>query len=361
MNAATYRPHVLPTQIIDPHIHQWDPLTTPRLTSREATLLRRLPAIPKAIRWLMPQADRHFIGDPRYVVKPYLPQDYRADAGDLPVASVVHIEAAWVTDDHLGTVDETRWVAALPFGHAGTPRLGAIVVHADPRWNDIADVLDAHLAASPLVRGVRYSATFHDDPGVRSFADRAQVLDSADFVRGFAAIAERRLSFELWLYAHQLPEAVALVREYPDTTFVLNHYATPVGIFGPRGKFTGRGDSSAMLDRWREDVAALAKHSNVVAKHSGLGMPLLGGEPRRPIDRYANGELTSRAAPLIEHVHAVFGPERTMWASNYPIDKPVHSIPASVQIILDVLGEAAVPQLLLHDVAQRTYRMASTS
>lgn len=360
MTSSTNRRHGLPPQIIDPHIHQWDPLRTPRLTSREAALLRRLPNVPKAVRWLMPRADRHFIGDPRYVVKPYLPQDYRADAGDVLVASVVHIEAAWVAEDHLATVDETRWVAALPFGRTGAPELGAIVVHADPRWPDVAQVLDAHLAATPLVRGVRYSATFHDDPGVRSFTDSPHVLDSAEFLRGFAAVAERDLSFELWVYAHQLPSALALVREYPDTRFVLDHYATPVGVFGPRGRYTGRGDRSGLLGRWREDVAALAEHGNVVAKHSGLGMPLLGGEPRRRIDRYTDGELTSRAAPLIEHVHAVFGAERTMWASNYPIDKPVHSIPASVQIVLDVLGEGARPQLLLHDVAQRTYRIADT-
>lgn len=49
MTASMYRRHVLPTQIFDPYIHQWDPLTTPRLTSREAALLRRVPGVPKAI------------------------------------------------------------------------------------------------------------------------------------------------------------------------------------------------------------------------------------------------------------------------------------------------------------------------
>jgi predicted TIM-barrel fold metal-dependent hydrolase len=46
-----------------------------------------------------------------------------------------------------------------------------------------------------------------------------------------------------------------------------------------------------------------------------------------------------------------------MWASNFPIDKPVQSIPASVEVLLEVLGDDADLPLLLRDVARRTYRL----
>jgi L-fuconolactonase len=230
-------------------------------------------------------------------------------------------------------------------------------VHTDPRWPDAGAVLDAHLAASPLVRGVRYNAAHHPDPGVRDFADTPHSLREHAFLCGFAAVAQRRLSFELWCYAHQLPDAAVLARAYPQTIFVLDHYATPVGIFGPRGRDTGHTprERADILARWRDDIAALAALPNVVAKHSGLGMPLLGGQQRHPADASTRAHLIERSAPLIRHLHDCFGPARTMWASNYPIDKPGHTISASAHVLLDVLGADADPQQLFHDVARRTY------
>lgn len=347
-----------PTGIVDPHIHQWDPLSTERVVSREARLLRRVPRVPRLVRVALPRRDREFAGDPHFLLKPYLPSDYRADAGEVPVAAVVHIEAAWPHVEHREVVDETRWVTALPFGRAGAPALGAVVVHVDPRWHDAGAVLDEHLAVSPLVRGVRTSAANHPDPGVRDFTE-AGLYSDPGFLDGFAAIAERGLSFELWCYSHQLAEALPLVRAYPETTFVLCHYATPVGVLGPRGRSTARTDveRSQLLARWREDIAALAALPNVVAKHSGLGMPVLGGEVRRPRTAPLDPRFVDMVAPLITHLHSSFGSQRAMWASNYPIDKPGLGIPASIELLRDVLGGDADLNLLLRDVARRTYRV----
>lgn len=347
-----------PAGIVDPHIHQWDPLTTERVVSREARLLRRVPRVPRLVRVALPRRDREFAGDPHHLLKPYLPADYRADAGEVPVAAVVHIEAAWPHVQHRDVVEETRWVTGLPFGREGAPELGAVVVHVDPRWSDARRILDAHLAVSPLVRGVRASAASHPDPGVRDFAEPGLYADPA-FLEGFAAIAERGLGFELWCYSHQLAEALPLVRAYPETTFVLCHYATPVGLLGPRGRSTARTavERAELLARWRDDVAALAAAPNVVAKHSGLGMPVLGGEVRRPRTEPLDGRFVEAVAPLITHLQAAFGAERTMWASNYPIDKPGLGIPASVQLLREVLGSATDLDLLLRDVARRVYRI----
>ena len=351
MSAMTW-----PARVVDPHIHQWDPFTTPRHTSRKARLLRPLPRVPRWLALLGPRADREFVGDPHHVMKPYLPQDYRRDAGELPVGSVVHVEAAWVGEDPMTSVDETRWVAGLPFGRDGAPDLGAIVAHVDPRWPEVGRVLDAHLAASPLVRGVRHSLAHHDG-AVRSFEDDPAAAADPGFLRGFAAVAERGLTCELWLYSHQLAGVERLVAEHPGTTFVLDHYATPVGLLGPRGGTGSPAGRRSLLARWRDDVARLADHPHVVAKHSGLGMPVLGGTPRRQLGASSLGEVVDRVGPLVRHLHDCFGPDRTMWASNYPMDKPVLSLPATAQVLLDVLGSDAQPQRLFHDVAARTYRL----
>lgn len=351
----------VPREVIDPHIHQWDPLTTPRHATTRARLLRPAPRVPGVLLKLASQAERELVGHPHHMLKPYLPANYRRDVGAMPVTAVVHVEAEWVGATPVDGVDETRWVADLPFGEAGTPRLGAVIAKADPRWPDIGRVLDAHLAADSRVRGIRYSASHHPDSGVRSFADSGTALQSPAFLTGFEAVAERNLSFELWMYSHQFAAATRLVSAFPQTTFVLNHYATPVGIFGPRGRRTGQtpAEREALRGQLFDDLAALAEHPNVVAKHSGLGMPVLGGTPRRPFDTASLAEHTDRAAPLVRHLHDCFGVDRTMWASNYPMDKPVLSIPATAQVLLDVLGHDAEPQRLFHDNAANTYRIGT--
>jgi predicted TIM-barrel fold metal-dependent hydrolase len=348
-----------PSGVIDPHIHLWDPLTTRRTTSGLARVFRPLPHVPRAMRWVAPRADREFIGHPHHVLKPYLPVDHHADAGEVPVATVVHIEADWPRGERRDSVDETRWLTALPFGQDGAPTLGALVVHVDPRFDDAGAILDEHLAVSPLVRGVRCVASHHPDPGVRDFADQPHLLIEPAFLKGFAALAERDLSFDVWCYSHQLPDVITLAREYPETTFVLDHYATPVGLLGPRGKTTGRtaDERSALLATWRDDIAALATLSNVVAKHSGIGMPLLGANRARPLAADDLSELTDQVGPMIRHVHDTFGADRTMWASNFPIDKAELTLPATLRLVTDVLGPDVDLTKLVRDVARRVYRI----
>lgn len=341
-------------RVVDPHIHQWDPFTTPREASAPAKAVRRLPFLKPLVTALVPKADREFVGDPTHVINTYLPADYRADAGDLPVEAIVHIEAGWKDHSSAGDSGETAWLTTLPFGTGALPGLGAVVCHADPSDPGIAGVLDRNLAASPLLRGIRRSAAHHPDRGVRSWADEG-ILTSPAFLRGFAAVAERELSFEAWVYSHQLPDVVTLAREYPEATIVLDHYATPVGLFGPRGREVGRteADRRAIFDRWSDDIAAVAALPNVVAKHSGLGMPVLGWAGPQ-----TTGQFRDAIAPLVTRTQELFGADRTLWASNFPMDRPIVSLPGAIEALLDVLGPEADPVRLLRDNARRVYRLA---
>jgi predicted TIM-barrel fold metal-dependent hydrolase len=337
---------------VDAHIHQWDPFTTPRVVSGVAKMLRRAPFLLPVLSPLFPRATRDFIGDPRYVMKPYLPGDYSIDASPAGVAAVVHVEAGWHGKRPVDSVDETRWVSSLPFGVNGAPALAGIVVHADPSEPGVADVLDAHLAASPLVRGVRCMAAHSSDRGVMDWTPSAQSLTQPAFLRGFAAVASRNLTFDIWVYGHQLPDALVLAREYPDTTFVLDHYATPVGVLGRSGHAgASREDRTGILHRWRDDIGALAELPNVFAKHSGIGMPVLGAGPR-PRDQLRDG-----VAPLITHVQQVFGRDRTFWSSNFPIDKANIALPESISILREVLGNEFDDDRILRDNARRVYRL----
>ncbi|MFC9998014.1 amidohydrolase family protein [Nocardia sp. NPDC127526] len=348
--------------VVDAHIHQWDPLTTPREFSGLARLFKYLPVPLDVAKRVAPKRDREFVGDPAPFVGPYLPADYRTDAGDVPVEAIVHIEVEWVAKKPLGQADETRWVASLPFG-VDTPALGAIVGAADPAAPGFAELLDAHRSASPLFRGIRCRVEHHPDSGIRSHCKQPGTLTAPAFLDGFAALAERRLSFEAWVYSRQLPEVTALAQRYPDATIVLNHLGTPAGIFGPVGKHTGRnpGERRELFIRWRDDLTALAAHPNVVAKISGLMMPILGHPvPPRGIPTPVP-DLVERISPMLHHAYDVFGADRLLWGSNFPVDKAITSIGNAAEAIVTALAahgadDKAVEQIFRAN-AQRLYRI----
>lgn len=335
------------TGIIDAHIHQWDPFTTPREASRLAPVYARVPRLTELLLPLLaPRADRELVITPRHVGTAYLPASYTADAAGtvaaigVPVEAVIHVEASWHGPD---AVDETRWLETLPFGENRAPRLAGIIANADPRDPDIRRVLDAHCSASTLVKGIRRTAAWHADPAVKNFVDSDGVLESPEFLRGFTAVAERGMTFDAWVYAGQLSQVARLASEYPETTIVLDHFATPVGLFGPMGKRTGRDERSRtdLLHRWRDDIAAVAAHPNVVAKQSGFAFPPLGNR-RVGIGR---ADLAELAAPLIEHTADVFGPDRQLFGSNFPMDKSLADHATVVGALHDVLAPRG-PELL---------------
>lgn len=314
-------------RIIDAHIHQWDPFATPRDFSALAKLFRLLPVPVDAAKRLAPRRDREFVGDPVAYLRPYLPFDYRADAGNAPIEVIAHIEVEWSQPGPLGKAGETAWVAGLPLEAA--PRLGAILAGGDPADPGFADLLDAHAAASPLLRGIRTMVAHHPDPGVRSFTDAPGKLTTKEFLDGFAHLAERGLSFEAWVYSHAIPDVTALAERYPEVPIVLNHLGTPAGIFGAVGKHTGSnpGLRRQLLVRWRDDLAALAARPNVVAKVSGLMMPILGhpiprGARRHRCRSCSTGSARWSSTPWTSSARTVSsGVPTSRWTSPSPASR----------------------------------------
>lgn len=213
-------------------------------------------------------------------VPPELAPDFGPD--ELRVAAPALSGAVFVQADCRAeqSLAEARWVSGL--AAAGAP-VRAIVAHA-PLEADSRDALIA-LSGVPGVRGIR---RLLQDEGA-GFA-----LQPA-FVAGVQRLAEFSFSFDLCIRSHQLAEVTELVSRCPDVAFVLDHLGKPVV-------------SAEGLGRWEADLAALAELPNVSCKLSGL----LGEAP---------AELRTAAdlAPWIDHALAVFGPDRCMFGSDWPV------------------------------------------
>ncbi|RYY80160.1 MAG: amidohydrolase [Moraxellaceae bacterium] len=351
--------------IVDPHIHQWDPYHTPHRAALLVKLLGKEPHLMDQLaRTAMPKPLVSTLGLMDYALAPYLPADYAADLqgahGAYQVEQVVHIEASWHDHKGNGVVGETRWVKQLPFEQHGI-RLGGIVATADftdPRFKKI---LQLHQAQTPLLRGLRRMASHHADWGVHPWSDEPHLYTSRKFLAGFEQFATSGLSFDAWVYSSQIADVTQLAKRFSDTPIVLDHLGTPVGLFGPVGNYTGV-TAAARQDifaRWKDDIAQLAEQPNVYAKISGLMMTVLGHTFYQNRQLASANEMVELLSPLVDHAIAVFGVERIMYASNFPMDKVNTSLSNLIEAyarMIQPYGEAAM-QAIFRDNAKHFYRL----
>ena len=254
--------------IVDAHQHFWDPS------------INHHP-------WLKPEAAIPFrYGDYSAIKRRYLPDNYRKDVGVHDVCESVYVETEW---DPATPIEETRYASSLA-ARDGLPN--AIVAQAWLDREDAASVV-ARQAAFPLVRSVRHKP---GGPATPDAVGRARTLMSDDkWRRGYAELERHGLHFDLQTPWWNLGEAIKLARDFPRTLLILNHAGLP-------------SDRSAEgLASWHAAMARFAHEPNVRVKISGLGQR---GKPWRAEDNRW----------IVEEIIAMFGAERAMFASNFPVD-----------------------------------------
>jgi predicted TIM-barrel fold metal-dependent hydrolase len=276
--------------------------------------------------WLQDEPVSFRYGDYSALKRNYLPADFEADAAGCVPAKTVHIEAEW---DRATPVDETRWLTQLV---SATGRPSACVAHAALDREDTQEVLAAH-ARYALVRGIRHK------PVTSASRDQAQrglpgSMDDERWRSGFALLAGHGFSFDLQAPWWNLDQAADLARDFPSTQIIINHAGLPA-------------DRSADgLSGWRRAMEHVARASNVAVKISGLGQRGI------PWTVEAN-------RPIIRDTIRIFGAERCMFASNFPVDSLVASYQTIVATFLEAIADFSTSdhRKLLHDNAARIYRI----
>src|SRR5690606_1886058 len=329
----------LPFQIIDPHIHQWDPYNTPHAAALAVKLFGKHPRLlDKMVRLLKPKDVIETIGLTEHMTAAYLPVNYKKDAGHDELVPILHVEASWPPQKVTGVVNENRCIARLPFDQHNI-QLGGIVATADPRQKNFKQLLQLHREASPKFRGIRKMAAVHADKAIHAWADEPHLYRNKKFLKGFEELAKQDLSFDAWVYSTQLADVTALAKAFPDTPIVLDHLGTPAGLFGKVGKSTGKTAQQReyIFQAWIEDLAELAQCTNVSTKMSGLFMPVLGHDFHQQKRLATKQELVERAAPLIQHALNCFGAKRVMFASNFPMDRVSSSLTNIIDAFSDIV------------------------
>jgi predicted TIM-barrel fold metal-dependent hydrolase len=245
--------------------------------------------------------------------------------------------------------------ASGAYGDCGA--CAAIVGHADLRLGEgVRPILEAHVrAGGGRFRGVRFSSVWHPDPAARaSLANPPpHLLRDAKFREGFAQLAPLGLSFDAWMYHTQLPELVELAQAFPQTTIVLNHAGGPIGI----GPYAGK--RNAVLAEWGASMREVARCPSVLVKLGGFGMRLFGfdfaSRPSPPSSR----ELAESCRPYVETCIELFGVERCMFESNFPVDKGScsYAILWNAFKRLATHASPAEKHVLFSGTASRAYRL----
>lgn len=294
--------------IVDPHQHFWD--------------LER-----NYYPWLCDTAPIAFrYGDYSAIRKSYLPEDYAADTQGNRIVMTVHVEAEWHPRDPVG---ETRWLEQLAAVH-GLP--SACVAQARLDRDDV-DTVIAEQAVRPLVHGIRHKPRAAGSPQ-QARRGGPSSMDDPRWRRGFALLEPNGLSFDLQTPWWHFDAAAELARDFPNTSIIVNHTGLPA-------------DRSAQgLAGWRAAMETLAQCANVAVKISGLGQP---------------GQAWTLAAnaPIIRDTIAIFGVDRCMFASNYPVDKLCATFSTIYAGFRAAVSERPLAEQhkLFHDNAVRIYRL----
>jgi L-fuconolactonase len=176
---------------------------------------------------------------------------------------------------------DTDWLLALA---AGEPFVKAVVGWADLAHPRAAERIAA-LAMHPKLKGLR--------PMLQDLPQDDWICGPAP-AAGLEAMTGHGLVFDALVRPRHVPHLEILARRHPDLRVVIDHAAKPPLADGG-------------LDAWRHDIGAIAALPNVFCKLSGL---LTEASP-------GAGEATLK--PCVDHLLKVFGPQRLMWGSDWPV------------------------------------------
>ena len=291
--------------IIDAHHHIW-----------------RVARVP----WLNGALLPRIFGDYSALRRDYAIGEFINEIKSLGVSKSVYIQVNVAPG---AEVEEVEWVQSVAAAN-GFPH--GSIGYADLAAADLGATLERQMACTHL-RGIRQQLHWHEKPLYR-FAARPDLMNDRAWRAGLNELEKRGLLFELQVFASQMADAARLARDFPRVTFVLLH----AGMLEDR--------SADGWARWREGMRALAACPNVVVKLSGLGT-------------FVHQCSLALWQPVVKETVALFGPERCIYGSNFPIEKLWTTYDRILSVMRECVADlpSAAQRAIFFDNAQRIYRL----
>jgi predicted TIM-barrel fold metal-dependent hydrolase len=231
--------------------------------------------------WDLTKFKLPWVKDGSPLAKDHVTSDYlRATAG-LNVVKAVYMEVDVAVEQQPA---EAEYVLGI-CRRLDTPTVAA-VISGRPASDGFAKYLEPYRNLD-LIKGIRQ--VLHGDATPAGYC-----LDKA-FVRGVRLLGDLGKSFDLCMRPGELLDGAKLIDECPGTRFILDHCGN--------GPVYAKDRSS-----WQKGIAQVARRKNIVCKASGIIAQATPGK-WKPDD----------LAPVINHTLEVFGPDRVMFAGDWPV------------------------------------------
>lgn len=280
----------------------------------------------KDLPWLMGPEQPRIFGPYAAIMRDYSTREFLADIAGTGITKSVYVQANWLPDRF---EDEVAWVQDEANAH-GT--ISGIVGYADFTSDDVRGQLE-RLKKYPLMRGIRQQFHWHENP-LYKFAQDPDLCRNPNVQRNVALLGDYGWSFDLQVFAGQMEGAAELANACPNVTFILQHA-------GMKEDTSDVGHAT-----WSDGMKRLAACPNVVSKLSAFGTFI-----HRNDDSFIKQVVTDTVA--------IFGADRCLYGSNYPIEKLWTSYTALFHAFQNATKDmtAAQQQAIFNDTAARVYRL----
>lgn len=256
------------------------------------------------------------------LARSYSLEDYKRQTNGLNIVKTVYME---VDVDLTQQLDEANLANEL----CDNPTSGmkAAVVSGRPASDNFPEYIQQVLKL-PGIRGIRQVLHVPTTPAGFCLSD--------SFVRGIRLLGKKNLSFDLCVKHGELGNVAVLIDSCPDTSFILDHCGNPD---------LKESDQSS----WKRSIEAIAKRNNVVCKVSGF----IASAPGR--GKWSLEQL----APIINHTLDAFGPDRVMFAGDWPVVLLAASYAEWLDAVKKIVANRSLidQKKLFHDNAIKQYRL----
>jgi predicted TIM-barrel fold metal-dependent hydrolase len=271
--------------------------------------------------WDLTRFELPWLGDYGPLRKSYSLADYRKATESVNIVKTIYMEVDVAPAQREAEAD---YVIGL-CKETGSRIAGAVV-----GWHGEAEDFAKYvrkLKASGVVKGIRTALR-------GKAAENTFELDR-EFVAGVRLLGDNNLSFDINVPPDQLSRAAALVDLAPDTRYILDH--------------CGNADVRAKpedVERWKRGIAEVARRKGIVCKISGFISNSKGHKPS-----------TEEIAAVVSHVYDCFGPERVMFAGDWPVCTLAMPLAEWVATLKQVVADRpmADQRKLFHDNAAQFY------
>ena len=292
-------------KIIDSHHHIWNKVDVP---------------------WLADEPKPRIFGPYEAIRRDYLIDELLSDFEGFNIEKSVYIQCNW---DPSRALEESAWVQSVAnanqFPHG-------IVSYVDLTASDAAKKIEAQLQYKN-VKGIRQQLHWHENPHW-SYVTDPVMFNQPAFRKGMDVIEKHNLAFDLQIFPSQMVAATEFAAAYPNTPMILNHAGMPEDR-SPEG-----------WNLWLNGMRSLAKSKNVLVKFSGL-------------NTYEHKCDVEKMLPVIQESLSIFGANRCMYGSNFPIEKLWTNYGTYLNAVIQCVGNVSSSEFedIFYNTAKTAYKL----